>query len=145
MNPEAPSPPLSGSADERQAARKNERQFPERWAEAMEGQLPSQVLIPLRRARDRRLSRATRRAALADARHALSVREADHLQWSGSVDDRMDRSGVEYVDPSDPVQAAAFLARIDRKALTKRQRIDVAIEVAKLAIAWIERELADGD
>src|SRR5690349_21790345 len=93
-------------------------QIPARWLEAMEP-LPSEVLRPLRDARDNRMKLPRRSAALAEARNQLSIREAHHRQWSASVDERMDRCGMEYVDKLDQLQVAAFLARIDRKALNK--------------------------
>jgi hypothetical protein len=98
----------------------------------------------LRHARNQRSKPFRRAAALDEARHQLSIREAHHRQWSASVDERMAERGAETVDKFNPLQAAAFLARIDRKALTKRQCLDVAMEVAKLEIARLEQELRHG-
>ena len=140
---EAPSPPLTLDGVGRQVFRKNPSQFPAHWAESMEP-LPSEVLRPLRDARDGRCSIRKRLARLDEAAFQLSVREQHHKAWSASVDDRMDRCGMEFVDRSDPLQCAAFLARIDRKALTKRQALEVAIEVAKLEIQRLREELGHG-
>ena len=145
MLPEAHAPRPQGSAGERQAACKNTQQLPRRWAEAMDGQLPSQVLRPLYRAYDGRGTATTQLAALDEAEAALRRREADHREWSASVDHSMECRGMEYVDHNDPEQAEAFLSRIDRKALNKRQRMHVAIEVAKLVLAKRRKEFADGD
>lgn len=143
--PEAPITPLTQDAAGGQVAcKKPGQKFPRRWAEAMDGRLPSQVLRPLRDARSHRLSTANRVAALDAARDALRVREAHHEQWSDSVDQRMDDRGMEYVDHNNALQAAAFLARIGittRAALAKRQETAVAIEVAKLEIQRLEQEL----
>ena len=145
MTDEAHPPRPQGAAVGRQAPYKNTQQLPRRWAEAMDGQLPSQVLRPLYRSYDGRCTTPTKLAALDEAETALRKREADYGVWSADIENAMERRGMEYVDHNDPVQAAAFLERIDRKALTKRQCLDVAIEVAKLVIAQRRKELADGD
>jgi hypothetical protein len=143
VSTQGPMPPQGGPPGGGLGSPKFPRQIPAHWLEAMEP-LPSEVLRPFREARDHRRSVSSRAAALDRARHALSVREAHHRQWSVSVDARMTRCGVERVDRTNPLQAAAFLARIDRKALTKRQCLDVAIEVAKLEFARLEMELGHG-
>lgn len=143
MIAQAPMPPMTVAQGGRPGLQKFPSQIPAHWLEAMEP-LPSEVRRALREARDHRRSVCSRAAALDRARHALYVREAHHRQWSASVDARMTHCGVERVDRTNPLQAAAFLARIDRKALTKRQCLDVAIEVAKLEFARLEMELCHG-
>ena len=141
---EAPMPRPTAGGVGRQVFQKIPSQIPTHWLEAIEP-LPSEVLRPLRDARDARCSVRRRLARLDEAAFQLGVREEHHKAWSASVDDRMDRCGMEYVDRSDPLQCAAFLARIDRKALTKRQALEVAIEVAKLEIQRLREELGHGD
>ncbi|GAB2621325.1 hypothetical protein [Novilysobacter erysipheiresistens] len=144
MAAEAPMTPAPDAGGGRLGRCEKPSQFPRRWAEAMEGHLPSQVLRPLRDARDRRLSKTNRLAALDSARFALSVRERNWRATDNSLDEMQEKRGVEYVDPSDPAQAAAFVERIDLKALSKSRRIEVAIEVAKLEIERLDKELYRG-
>ena len=60
----------------------------------------------------------------------------------------LDRRGIEYVDATDPEQAAAFVEAITPagiKALDKRQRAAAAIAYARITLEWLERELGHGD
>ena len=109
--------------------------------------LPSQVLRPLRVALSPSRSRECRLRALDEAVRALAVIKAHATIYSGSVEHRFDGLGMEYVDPSNPEQAAAFLDRIGTpglRALDKRQRVAVAIAYAELTIEWLNAELSDG-
>jgi hypothetical protein len=68
--------------------------------------------------------------------------------YAESVDVTMERRGMEYVDPTDPVQADAFVERLTPaglKALTKRQRAGAAIAYAEMTFEWLDWELAHVD
>lgn len=129
-----------------QAVQENPRQFRKHWAEFM-APLPRQILTPLRRARCEAASLRARRVNLHSARQALHAYVGDLAQWFASVDEMMARRGVEYVDSSDPLQAAAFLDRLGdsgRRALAKRQKVETAIAYARMTIERLEWELRDG-
>ena len=147
MKGEGGMPPGSGDGDGRLGARKNPRRFEERWMEAMRDGLPSQVLRPLRVAISLSRSRQSRLRALDEAVRALAAIKAQATIYSGSVERRFDGLGIEYVDPSNPEQAAAFLDRIGTsglRALDKRQRVAAAIAYAEMTIEWLDWELSNG-
>jgi hypothetical protein len=147
MTPEAPSPPVAEHDDERLGVCKKPRQFQPYWLEFMEP-LPSQIRRPLRDALNPKLSAKRRAARLVQARRTLHIYAGDLGEWFESVDQMMDKRGVEYVDPSNAAQADAFVARLGdsgRRALDKRQRIRTAIAYARMTIDWVEWELTHGD
>ena len=147
MNREGGRPPGSRDGDGRLGARKNPRRFEERWMEAMRDGLPSQVLRPLRVALSLSRSRESRLRALDEAVRALAAITAQATIYSDSVEHRFDGLGMEYVDPSNPEQAAEFLDRIGTsglRALDKRQRVAAAIAYSELTIEWLNWELSSG-
>ncbi|MBJ6978057.1 hypothetical protein [Luteimonas sp. MC1895] len=106
--------------------------------------LPSQVLRPLRDALSLHRRRTARLRSIDAAREALRSFKADAEVTGDSVDARMQAIGMEYADPSDRAEAAAFLDRLGesgRKALAKRGRVAAAIFYAESTIAWLEWEL----
>ena len=123
------------------------RQFQPHWAEMMQP-LPSQVLRPLRDARDTRRSTSYRRLRLIHARQELRAYVASMQPWMADVYAMMDRRGRPFVDQENPLQAEAFLARLSksgRDALAKCQRVRAAIAYAEMTIEWLDWELAHGD
>ena len=143
---EAPPPPVSGRGGGGSPVYEKPRQFQERWFEAMDS-LPSQVLRPLREALKIHRSRERRLQFLDAARYILGIRKSNFRITSESVDERLDALGVEQVDPSNPLQAAAFVERLgdsSLKALDKRQRVRAAIAYAEMTIEWLEWELSHG-
>ncbi|RYD60858.1 MAG: hypothetical protein EOP58_15680, partial [Sphingomonadales bacterium] len=113
---EAPSCPVLSSVGGRQAVYEKShqpREFKPHWLEMMQP-LPSQVLRPLRDARDARLSIHRRRIRLDHARHELRIYAGNMKPWMDDVYAMMDRRGRAFVDPNNPLQAAAFLARLSK-------------------------------
>lgn len=144
---EAPSCPVLNSVDERLGACEKPRQYQPHWAEMMQP-LPSQVLRPLRDARDARLAIHRRRTHLDTARQELRIYAENMKPWMDDVYAMMDRRGRAFVDPNNPLQAAAFLARLSksgRDALDKCQRVRAAIAYGEMTIEWLEWELTHGD
>lgn len=145
---QAPPDRGSGGADGRLPVYENQRQkFQSYWWDFMQG-LPTQVRRPLRDALKPNLSLARRRAARHHARRELAAFVASARAYADSVDDMLNRRGIEYVDPTDPVQAAAFVNAITPagiKALDKRHRVAAAIAYARMTLEWLDRELGHGD
>lgn len=112
----------------------------------MEAGLNSQVLRPLRQARNRNFTNSNRRRFLAEAQCELTIFVEQRSETDASIDDRIEALGIENVDVSDHAQADAFAARLGttRAALVKRCECKAAIECAKLEITRIIVELADG-
>lgn len=106
--------------------------------------LPSQILRPLAAARDQRRSRSARRAYLAEATRQISAYIQAELQWSGSVDDSMERRGAELIDKTNEAQCQEFLASVGLATLEKRHKRETAIGAAQLELERLARELADG-
>lgn len=138
--------PVDGSPSGRPGVCEKPRQFQERWMEHM-APLPSQVLIPLREALKIHRKRAARLRSLDAARYALRVFKVNTGVYRESVDAKLDRLGVEQVDPLNPLEADAFLARLGdsgRKALDKCDRVQGAIAYAEMTIQWLVWELSHG-
>jgi hypothetical protein len=144
---QAPQAPASASAYGRVAACEKPRQFQPYWREFLT-RLPTQVRKPLNDALNARLSLPRRRAALYHARRHFQPYKSGMATYAQSVEAMMEQRGMEYVDPSDPMQADAFLKRLTPsglRALGKRQRAGVAIAFAEMTIEWLDMELAHGD
>lgn len=110
--------------------------------------LPSQVLRPLREALKIHRSDEHRLRHLDAARYELGVLKSNAGIYSDSVDAKLQELSVEQVDPSNPLQAAAFVARMGdsgRNALSKRQRKESAIAYAEMTVEWLQWELARGN
>jgi hypothetical protein len=115
--------------------------------EAMSYGLPSQVLRPMRAALSIHRTHEFRLRALDEATRELAVVKPRAGIYSESVEIRFQDLGMEYVDPSNPEQASAFLDRIGPsgiKALSKRQRVAAAIAYAEMTIEWLNWELSHG-
>lgn len=146
MSAEGGMTPVVGSPAGGPGASKNPRQFQAYWWDFMTP-LPSQILRPLREALSLHRRRPARLRSIDAARCALHDFKADAKVTGESVDARMQAVGMEYADPGDPADAAAFLDRLGesgRKALAKRDRVAAAIAYAELTIAWLEWELTRG-
>ena len=144
---EAPMTPVLSSVDGRPGACEKPRQYHPRWGEMMQP-LPSQVLRPLRDARDARLSIHRRIVRLDHARHELRIYAGNMQPWMDEVYAMMDRRGRASVDPTNPLQAEAFLARLSksgRDALDKCQRVRAAIAYGEMTVEWLHWKLTHGD
>lgn len=145
---QAPTPPGSTRSGERPGVQKftrHIRQPKPHWWDFLRA-LPTQARSPLRDALNPRLTLPRRRAARHHARRELDRFVAQAREYSDSVDAMLDRRGMEYVDPSDPVQAAAFVDAITPSginALNKRQRVAAAIAYARMALEWLDVELGE--
>ncbi len=109
--------------------------------------LPSQILLPLRAALSIHRRRPARLRSIDAARCALHDYKANANVTAESVDTMMHARGMEQVDPSNPLQAGAFLARMSdsgRKALAKCDRVQGAIAYAEMTIQWLDWELSHG-
>ena len=140
---EGGTPPAGGGGGGRPVVCKKPRQFQPHWWDFM-APLPSQVRRPLRDALSLHRRRTARLRSIDAAREALRSFKADATVTGDSVDARMQAIGMEYADPSDRAEAAAFLDRLGqsgRKALAKRDRVAAAIFYAESTIAWLEWEL----
>jgi hypothetical protein len=143
---EAPSPPGSVDVHGRGAGCEKPRQFQPYWWDFLDV-LPTQFLHPLRDALNPKLPAPRRRAGLHHARRVLELCSQVAAEYSDRVEKMMDNCGLEYVDPTDPAQAAAFVERLTPKglkALGERQRAEAAIAYSGMAIEWAEWELAHG-
>lgn len=146
MKPEGGDDPVTQGGDGGLVACEKPLEIPMRWAEAMRP-LPSQVLRPFRKARNRNLTKRTRRHAFSQATYQLKLFADGRKITDESVDDRMESHGIENVDVSNTLQADEFAKGLGttRDALEKRQLFAAAIGAARLELARLEAELADGD
>ncbi|TYT27256.1 hypothetical protein FZO89_13885 [Luteimonas viscosa] len=110
--------------------------------------LPSQILSPLREALKIYRTRVARLRNLDAARYALRTFKENADVYGESVESMMLARGMEHVDPANPLQAAAFLARMGdsgRKALAKCDRVATAIAYAEMTLEWLDSELSHGE
>lgn len=146
MNAKGGTPPGCGAGDGRQAACEKSSQIPPYRLMEMESGLPSQVRRVFAKCRDLRRSPARRRELLRQAEQELNTFKAQRKATDASIFERMDRLGVENVDPGDPNASAAFIERLGsgRAALAKRYRFGTAIEAAQLELERLRMELGHG-
>jgi hypothetical protein len=104
--------------------------------------LPTEVQRTLRSARDGRASLLTQRTHLDDAQRVFAVYVGHFTIWSDSLDECLERRGMEYVDRNDEAQCRAFLARVGQDALSKRYKLTTAIAAAKCELQRLEQALA---
>lgn len=147
---EAPTPPGSADSGEGPVVQKFPRHIRKpkpHWNEFLAA-LPPHARRPLLDALNERLALPRRRAARHHARREVEAFSVHARQYSTDVDEMMVRRGMEYVDPTDPAQAAAFVDAISPsgiKALTKRQKHAAAVAYGRMALEWLDVELGHGD